>query len=160
MNKPERMELFSRAYVEAVAAASGYDVTRPTVDDDSVDGIILSRVGRRARIEFQLKATGRDLIREEHIHFPLPRKNYDDLRVETLVPRVLIVVTMPEAEGDWIVQSPEQLSLRHCGYYRALLGAQEVDNKYQITVAVPLANVFSVDMLRSLMDRAERGDPL
>jgi hypothetical protein len=106
MEKSERMQLFSRAYVEAVAAAAGYDVTRPSVDDDSIDGIILGRVGRRPRIEFQLKATGRDLIREEQIHSPLPRKNYDDLRVETLVPRMLIVVTMPEGEGDWIVQSP------------------------------------------------------
>lgn len=37
-----QMEQFSLAYIRAVAARGGYQVTRPEPDLDSVDGILMS----------------------------------------------------------------------------------------------------------------------
>ena len=37
--------------------------------------------------------------------FPLPVKNYDDLRLEAINPRILIVLVMPDSIDEWINQS-------------------------------------------------------
>ena len=84
-----QMEHLSLAYVRAVAANAGYQVTRPEMDYDSVDGLLMSDFGRRPRVEFQAKATARDLVRDGYVHYPLSVKNYDDLRIEAISPRIL-----------------------------------------------------------------------
>lgn len=76
-----QMEQRSLVVVRAVAADAGYQVVRPEPDDDSVDGILMARFGRRPRIEFQAKATARNMIRGDSLSFPLPVKNYDELRL-------------------------------------------------------------------------------
>lgn len=81
----QRKARLSLAYIEAVAARAGYQVSEPRIDDDSVDGLLMGREGRRPRIEFQAKATARDVVGPEHISFPLKIKNYNDLRAETLL---------------------------------------------------------------------------
>jgi hypothetical protein len=70
MNITQRMECLSRAYIQAVAAYAGFQVSKPDVDDDSIDGIIMSRIGKRPRIEFQLKATSQDVLKADHLAFP------------------------------------------------------------------------------------------
>ena len=50
-----QMEQLSLAYVRAVAAGAGYQVSIPNPDVDSVDGVLASSMGRRPRIEFQAK---------------------------------------------------------------------------------------------------------
>ena len=104
------------AYLNAVASRAGYQMVEPPVDRDSVDGVLMGDAGRRPRVEFQAKATSRDLVHEDHVAFPLPIKNYDDLRVDVQTPRILIVVLMPEDETEWLAQTDEQLCLRYCGY--------------------------------------------
>lgn len=81
-----RMEQLSLAYIRAVAADAGYQVSRPDPDMDSVDGILMSSQGRRPRIEFQAKATSRDIGRDGNIRFPLPVKNYEKLRADSWTP--------------------------------------------------------------------------
>jgi hypothetical protein len=61
----------------------------PPVDDDSVDGVIIGRRGKRPRIEFQAKASARNLLNKDHLVFPLPIKNYHDLRADTIIPAIL-----------------------------------------------------------------------
>ena len=69
----------------------------------------MSRIGKRPRIEFQLKATSQDVLKADHVAFPLPIKNYDDLRVETITARILIVLVMPENEIEWLECSQDAL---------------------------------------------------
>lgn len=52
-----QMEQLSLVHIRAVAADGGCQVTRPEVDDDSVDGVLMASFGRRPRIDFQAKAT-------------------------------------------------------------------------------------------------------
>ena len=74
MNSNTQMSRFSLSYIEAVASHVGFQVVETKVDHDSVDGVLISDVGRRPRVEFQAKATARDLVMETHIHFPLTIK--------------------------------------------------------------------------------------
>ena len=60
MDLNQQKEQFSRAYVQAVAAAAGFATYIPDVDDDSIDmGIAAGgkESRRRPRLELQLKCT-------------------------------------------------------------------------------------------------------
>ena len=161
MTPQMRMEQFSLAYVRAVAPVAGYHVTRPETDMDSVDGLILSDAGRRPRIEFQAKATTRDVLRADGIHYPLPVKNYDDLRVAMpVIPRILIVLLVPAEEGRWLTQTADELCQRHCAYWHWLEGEPALSNTSTVSVRVPLGQMFSEGHLNELMDKVERGEPL
>ena len=151
-----QMEQFSLAYVRAVAAGAGYQVIRPEADVDSVDGVLMSGFGRRPRIDFQAKATSQDLLRADGIHFPLPVKNYEDLR-EVIVPRVLIVLLMPGDDTDWLTQTGNELCLHHCAYWLSLKGMGGVSNTSSITVTIPTANIFNRAQLNTLMTRVSNG---
>ena len=160
MTPNQRMEELSFAYVKGIAARAGFKVARPNTDTDSVDGILMSDYGRRPRVDFQAKSTTRDLLRGDSIHFPLPVKNYNELRADTMVPRILVVLLMPVDPAEWLVQSPEELCLRHCAYWLSLEGRPATDNPSNVTVSVPTANIFSVEQLTGLMERIEKGESL
>ena len=88
MTENEQKQQFSIAYIQAVAARAGYACQANLVDDDSVD-VTLAASGwvhntvvlRSPRLEVQLKATAQNILRPDHLAFPLPLKNYNDLRM-------------------------------------------------------------------------------
>ena len=147
---------FFLSYIEAVASHAGFQVEEVRVDFDSVDGTLKADFGKRPRIEFQAKATARDVVRESNVHFPLSVKNYDDLRLEAINPRILIVLVMPESIDEWINQSDEELCLRYCAYWVSLNGRPASSNQDTITVYLPLVNVFDSAQLTRMMQSTER----
>jgi hypothetical protein len=165
MDISQRKEQFSIAYVRAVASVAGFSVSTPGVDDDSVDltlaGRIVEGVPSRPKIDLQLKCTSEDVLREREVVYPLKRKNYDELRLTGIhVPRLLVVVQIPESEEEWLRHNEDELALRRCGYWATLLGLPETVNTSRVTVRLPRVNVFDVAGLRSLMGRAARKEPL
>ena len=153
-----QMEQFSIAYVRAIAACAGYRIGTVYPDLDSMDGILVSDSGRRPRIEFQLKATSQEILRNGTLHFPLPINNYNDLRTEDpRIPRILIVVLIPEELDNWLSQTDEELCMRHCAYWTSLRSRPTVPNSSSVTVHIPLTNMFNKEELTDLMDEAERG---
>ena len=72
----------------------------------------------------QLKCTAAAVnMDQETFPFDLPVKNYDDLRAETIVPRLLVVVCVPEEITAWTKQTEQELCMRHCGYWHSLADA-------------------------------------
>ncbi len=122
MDPSQQKEQFSNAYLRAIAAAAGYNVYKPEVDDESVDWGIGARGGggtiRSPRVELQLKCRGRRVLTATELSVSLKRKSYDDLRYDDLqVPRILVVVVVPKDISKWLRQSETSLALRHCGYW-------------------------------------------
>jgi len=76
------------------------------------------------------------------------------------VPRLLVVVHVPESEAEWLRQTEGELALRRCGYWATLFGQPETTNTSRVTVRMPRVNVFDVAGLRALMGRAARKEPL
>ena len=155
-----KMEQRSLAVIRAVAADAGYQVVTPEPDVDSVDGVLMASFGRRPRIEFQAKSTARDIILADGLRFPLPIKNYDELRLASWIPRILVVVLMPNSSEQWLLQTDDELRLYSSVYWVSLAGAAELPNTSSVTVAVPIANVFDRAQLEAMMTRAEAGSPL
>ena len=160
MDLNTRKERFSLAYINAVATYANCEVLEPKVDRGSVDGI-LKRDTIEEIIGFQAKATSRDVISSDGtaVHFPLPIRDYDNLRVERH-PFILIVVLLPNDEMQWLTQTDNELCLRHCGYWLSLKRHNPVSNRNSVTVSIPKVNVFSSAQLTEMMDKVAKGEVL
>jgi hypothetical protein len=165
MYPSHQQEEFSRAYVYAVAAAAGFKYSpAPTPDDDSVDVVISTRglrgISRSPRLDVQCKCV-LGAPSGDPIAYALKQKNYDDLRhTDYVVPRILVVLFVPESPAEWTAHTERDLTLRHCAYWTSLRGLPETTNAHTTTVLIPRQNLFSVAGLTSIMDRiGQQGEP-
>jgi hypothetical protein len=164
LTRNHRQEALSRAYVRAIAAQAGLAVSGPE-NDYGIDltlRAITMRDGRRRdigpQLDVQLKSTARANVAGGMIGYDLDVVNYEDLRAGSeLAPRILVLLVMPEDEALWLSQSPDELALRHCAYWRSLRGAPPSSSVSTVRVAIPLANVFSVSALEGIMQRLREG---
>lgn len=158
----------SLAYLHAVAAKASFAVDVPHVDADSVDALISAKgkldtdsLKHSPRIEVQLKAsTTASANASGYISYSLPLKNYDDLRADTVVPRLLVLLLLPQDATDWLEHTPDSLIMRRCAYYLNLKRLPPSSNAGHQTVYVPAANVLSPDALQTLMIKASKMEDL
>ncbi|HRI68370.1 MAG TPA: DUF4365 domain-containing protein [Polyangium sp.] len=108
-------------------------------------------------LNVQLKATT-DKLTDDGLHFSYFIKesktstHYDDLRSKTVdIPRILVVLCLPEDSSAWLAHSADQLVLKRCAYWVNLRGAGPTDNKSGVTVKFPKTQVFSPDGLKALI---------
>lgn len=163
MDVQRQKEQFQYAYLYALAAQAGLNSGVFHVDDDSVDVTIQTKgymdaPVRSPAIQVQLKCTSqKDLIKKGVIKYPLPRKNYDDLRGENVaMPRYLAVLVVPETTDLWIAHRKKHMSLNNCCYWVSLRDAPETKNSTSVTVDVPLNQKLTSNVLRKMMDAASR----
>jgi hypothetical protein len=162
MTLNDQKEQFSFAYARAVAAVAKIAVEETTVDDDSVDLTFKQKaaggVVRSPRVEAQVKCTECANINPDHVAFPLVLKNYDELRTtDLLVPRILIVVLVPDDLTAWIGHSENELAMRRCGYWLSLRGRSATTSTDNVTVHLPRTNQFNVSGLQGIMQRIGNG---
>jgi Domain of unknown function (DUF4365) len=160
LSKNDRMEALSRAYVEAVAAHAGYVVSMANFDRDSVDLTIEAGATARPKISVQLKATSAIPPKATTYNYPLPVKNYNDLRGVSQTPRILVVLSMPKAEKSWLNHGPQRLILKRCAYWKSILGMGPTTNTETVSIPISMSDVFDVQTLIGLMDKSRNGVPL
>jgi hypothetical protein len=162
MELNQQKELFSKAYVRAVAAVAGFSVDPLELDFDSIDLQITAGSGEGSvyfpELKLQLKCTSRDVIDGDYIRYPLKLKNYNDLRRNALVPRILVVVLVPENLEEWLQQSEAEMCMRYCGYWMSLWGMPETQNTATVTVSLLRSNQFTVQALKSIIQRISEGN--
>jgi len=148
-----------------VATIAGYSVSRPDVDDDSIDLGLAARgeanTLRRPRIDVQTKCTHVEQGDDDNFVYDLKIKNYNDLRIETMVPRILVVVLVPELDfNSWMRYTNDELCLRLRAYWCSLLGYPDTTNEHTVRIPMPRTNLFSPENLRAMMERANREELL
>lgn len=160
-------EEISLAYVLAVAATKAFSTEITRVDNDSIDAtihcngyLVNDSTLYSPEIKLQLKATSNANIIEGNIHFPLPIKNYNDLRSKSANPRLLVVLCLPTDRIDWLCHSPSEMILKKCAYFVNLNGLPEKENETSVTIKVPLVNVFSPETLYTLMLKTSKEEEL
>ncbi|BAZ14373.1 hypothetical protein NIES4071_62160 [Calothrix sp. NIES-4071] len=155
-------EEFSYAYIYAVVSAAGYScqiASRP-LDIGGID-IIISGVEREdslypPRLEVQVKSTSTSVLSSDSIRYPLKLKNYNELRKQkTLVPKILVVVLIPDDQSEWLNQSEDELCLRRCGYWLSLRGQPETTNTDRVTVYLPRQQMFTAGAIKNIMQQIE-----
>lgn len=157
-------EEFSYAYIYAYASAAGYtfQLSTRSVDISGIDASIASITTDEAfyepRLYLQIKSTSREVLSNDQIRYTLRIKNYNELRKEkTLAPRILVVVLIPDNPYSWVQQSETELCLRNCAYWISPRGMPETQNTDNITLYLPRQQIFTIDALKTLMQRIETG---
>jgi hypothetical protein len=170
-------EDLSRAYIQAVAAKAGVNVTiGAQAHDYGVDGTFHQVVIRPQKdshgalrqrrlnsgfnLEFQCKAS-KDWEEElGTIVYDLEVKTYNDLIFRasnrTATPLVLILMCLPTAEDDWLLLSEDQLLLRKCCYWHRLSGA-ESDNLNKKRIRFPKTQALTPEAVNVLLLQVEQG---
>jgi len=70
-----------------------------------------------------------------------------------LIPRILIVVLVPNDLTDWLNHSEQELAMRYCGYWISLRGEPATGNTATVTVHLPRTSQFTVAELQSIIQR-------
>jgi hypothetical protein len=156
-------EEFSHAYVKAIAACAGYAWSKPSVDDDSIDLCLHERGGggtiRSPRLDLQLKCKASEIPANQDFNYSLKIKNYDDLRDNNVqVPRILVVVLVPDELSHWLNHSEPEMALRRCGYWQTLRGLGPSENDQGQTVQMTRMKLFNVATLQAIMTRIGNGE--
>jgi hypothetical protein len=163
----EQKQQLSVAYVHAVAAMAGYGCQVRTPDLDSVDVEIFAKgmvhqtsIKNSPLLHIQLKATSSIVIERDFFSFSLGLKNYNDLRRDSLVPKILVVLILPKERGQWLETTEECMISRRCAYWTTLAGSPETENSTSVSVRIPRSQQFTADQLHNLMLRISRQESL
>lgn len=149
----------SIAYVQAVAAHAGYMCGKPAEPDrDSIDIQIAAGGAFRPKLDIQLKATTRLSFSDDLISYDLGIKNYNDLRILTQTPRILVVLDLPNIREQWLCVSNDSLIIKKSAYWLSLLGMGETQNTSSVRLSIPRGNTFNVESLHDLMAWSRRGN--
>ena len=163
----KRKEALGQAYVRAIVAKVGYNIT--TYENDfGLDGTIKDVDMRDGRyhgngfsIEYQLKSSSAISFEDGYLIYDLESKNYNDLAAwEGGTPAILILYVMPENEEDWVNFSVDGLVIKKCAWWCSLEGNPTTDNERTKRIRIPVSQVFSPDSLIQLMAKVRRGDNL
>src|SRR5260370_34491263 len=163
MSRNDRQEALCRAYVQGIAAVAGVGTSVPTPDygiDMSLR--LIGRLGERldddgVQIDLQLRSTTRALVSADHVRYDLDVETHEFLRSIRPVPRILVVLILPEEDERWLSQSAEEMTLRRCALWYSLRGADPVAASSSIRLAIPRHQLFSLEALHGMMDRVALG---
>lgn len=158
MQRTRAQEQFSFAYITAVASQAEIQVELRRLDEDGIDGELISDVGTEPRLDFQAKSTYQEVEKPDHVAYPLKVENYNKLIKATTVPRILIVTLVPANIEDWLLQDGEKMLSRKCAYWYHLRGMKPSSNIDSETVHIPKSQVFSAEALKKLIELADAGD--
>ena len=160
----------SYAYLHAVASHAGMACKCATRLADN-NGIDADLVGwgpfpnggylTEVDLKIQLKATIKNPADDgTYLSYWLDKlSRYDDLRAETVsIPRLLVVLFLPEDREDWIEHSSEALTLKKCAYWVSLRGAPDSQNESGVTIKIPKEQAFSTSSLQNIASRLSRHD--
>ena len=146
-------ERLSWAFLTAIAAGAGCQVTKHDLDKESVDAIVRPISGIKCQVNIQLKATSDgSLFDGDQIKFVLPIKNYADLRnTNDVNPHYLVVLHLPGVKADWLKLTVKDLIINGGAYFGNLHGAPAVSNDTTKTIRFPATQVFDVEKLMDMM---------
>ncbi|MBI5264802.1 MAG: DUF4365 domain-containing protein [Bradyrhizobium sp.] len=159
---PHRQDAFSRAYISAICAAAGCGLEAVTLDNDKVDYLVRSRVQgkvlNKPQIDIQAKCQRSGMAASDPISYSLDLETYHALRdVKVCIPRILVLVLVPDDVQEWITQSEHALMLRHCAYWVSLKAMQPSTNTATQTVHIPRKNLFGPQVLQTMMTKIADG---
>ncbi|NKL44814.1 DUF4365 domain-containing protein [Rhizobium leguminosarum bv. viciae] len=148
-------ERLSIAYVTAVAARAGCQLSKPDIDKQSIDVTARPIRGRKVSIDLQLKSTSKECVDDENVTVSLPVKNYNDLRdARSTAPHYLVVLVLDPSELDWLVADEAALLIKRCAYWMDLRGFPATANETTINIAIPRKQLFDVATLQLMMKQA------
>lgn len=162
----------SYAYLHAVTSKVGAScsIANRALDGNGIDATITGwgpfpcgGYLEEVTVHVQLKATISVPVEQNgHLSYFLRKTGrYNDLRADTVsVPRILVVMFLPDDAANWLTISPNELILKKCAYWTSLRGAAESTNETGETVYLPKAQILDTNNLTDIFTRLSRNEIL
>lgn len=163
----KRQGAYGEAYVRLIVQAAGFVIGSFSQDsghkvDWFVAGAGADNTTRDPRLEIQVKSTIQRRLSSGDCSYDVDRALYDWARKpkELLdVPRVIVLVRVPEDSDAWVTMSDDELVTRHCAYWVSLRGHPELPpEQKELSISFPSAQKFDLTGLMQLMTGIRRGD--
>ncbi len=165
-------EDLSRAYVQAVAARARLGLA-VSIDDRShdygIDGTFhqVQYVNNKRResgfkLDFQLKACKNVTFVNDMAKYDMEADTYNHLIHRDGnggTPVILLLLALPQDEGDWLEFTEDELILRKCCYWARISG-DPTTNTASVRIQIPTANRLTSEALLGLMAKVEKGESL
>lgn len=156
------MEQFQLAYVSAVAAAAGCVVVGKPSIDEGVDLEIRHKCAQHqrdgvARLEIQMKATSSPANKDGSLSVQVSKDRFMYFASSNpTVDKIVVVLSLPGHQENWLSSTPDALFLRHCAYWVNLAGRDE-PLASEPTISAPPSQVFDDVQLCEIMTRVGQG---
>jgi hypothetical protein len=119
---------------------------------------VQGKVLNKPQIDIQAKCQMSGMAASDPISYSLDLETYDALRdVKVCIPRILVLVLVPDDVQEWITQSEHTLMLRHCAYWVSLKAMQPSTNSATQTIHIPRKNLFGPQVLQTMMSKIADG---
>jgi Domain of unknown function (DUF4365) len=152
-----QQEEFSKAFIHAIASIAGYAFEVTAVDIDRIDVEFKSKSDHGTvaspQLAAQLKCTWTHSLKGNEVIYDLKVDNYNNLIKKYHVPRILILVTVPENLNGCLSQSETELILKDCAYWVSLKSLPKTNNDTTVRIKIPRNQVFNADSLHKIMDK-------
>jgi len=163
LRKKSRMEMLQDSYLRAVAAAAGCTMAKPE-PDDGIDWTLthssaLHTADCQIDLKVQLKSTWTSLPNPTNgfVSVNLENERLEMLaRKRVMVHRILVAMIVPQDVAEWVEASHDYLSLKHCAYWRSLVGEVPSGDNYT-AVRVSTNQIFDDVALCEVMERIGKG---
>lgn len=154
-------EDLSISYLRAVAAKAEvvFDLKHRDVNSKDANlskSIIIDGERFEADLNVQLKSTySKSLYSDDGktITYSLKAKNYNDLCRKTTTPIILCLLILPEDKEQWVMQTLDELTMKHCMYWLSLQGMSETTNTGTCSIKIPKENVMNAKSLNDLLSQ-------
>ena len=167
-----RMEDMSMAYLQAICAKNGYEISNTKHDYDGIDCTIECggypiEDGEckwcSPKIEVQLKSSysSVDTLENGDVQYDIPARNYNLLvNTNRMLPYILILLVMHREENLWLNHSVDGLMITKCAYWICLKGQEPTENQKTKRIVIPSANVLTPSSLQELMVKVSKDQGL
>jgi hypothetical protein len=160
----------SEAYIRAIVAKAGYDITVPGEFDSGEDFEIIpvvqkenrGKLGKRLKpLLIQLKSSYDYETDKENncIKYDLEVKNYNQLiESDRYIPFILVLYCMPKTYDEWLSVSAEGTMLKYCGYWTWLSGEPMSNSSSTHRIFIPQERIFNEESLKEIIKRGQMED--
>lgn len=165
-----QMEDMSMSYLMALLAKNGYSLLNWNHDTDGVDATVSCK-GLPAegcllvspKLDIQLKSSYSKVKVKQNgdLTYELEAKNYKKLTQKNVcTPTILVLLHMFEDQSLWLEHTADYLKITKCAYWVSLKNADETNNSSSVTVTIPKDNVFSHEVLKTIMIKVANNEEL
>jgi hypothetical protein len=154
-------ESLSRSYIHAIAGSAGVNLHIGREFDYGFDGTfrpVILRDKRRVEsgfhIDFQLKCTTKWNYEGAEVAYNIETKTYNDFvsRLPVEIGCVLIILCVPEDDGQWVDVQEQHMILKHCCYFCSLSGTPTGNENSTKKILIPRSNLLTAPALRGLLE--------
>ncbi len=165
LSKQSIEELLSISYVTAIVSKTGN--TWEVVPNDFGVDLGIRRIARNNNkivdmgvvFDCQLKSTINWNADNNFIVYDMEAEAYNRIifrNKESVYPCILVLFCLPKEEKDWLHNDHQNLILKHSCYFY-FIEDEATSNKQSIRIRIPKENLFTPDIVKTLIEKHKKG---